>query len=222
MHASRVLAPLLLSVAALPFDSRAAASLLVDDAGITDAHHCQLESWVRHTDAGQEWTAVPACTLANTEWSLGATRAPGGERAQWALGAKRVLVERGPRRWGLAASAGVGGHWQRPRADDWDLNLPLTIALDTQDRALLHLNLGRARQDGLHGYTAGVGVELAVRGPWSLLAETARDAARQRSSQFGVRRALWDGASVDLLAGRVHHQPNANWLTLGFNLAATP
>ncbi|MCF7750340.1 hypothetical protein KQ945_06255 [Bacillus subtilis subsp. subtilis] len=222
MHASRVLAPLLLSVAVFPFNTRAAASLLVDDAGITDAHHCQLESWVRHGDAGQEWTAVPACTVANTEWSLGMSSLPGETRNVWALGAKRVLVERGPHRWGLAASAGVGGHWQRPRADDWDLNLPLTIALDTQGRALLHLNLGRARQDDLHGYTAGVGVELAVRGPWSLLAETARDAVRQRSSQFGMRRALWDGASVDLLAGRVHHQPNSNWLTLGFNLAATP
>ena len=41
-------------------------------------------------------------------------------------------------------------------------------------------------------------------------------------SQIGVRRLLWPGASVDLLAGRVHHHPNGQWLTLGFNLAALP
>lgn len=222
MHASRVLAPLLLSVAVLPVDTRAAASLLVDDASITDANHCQLESWVRHSDAGQEWTAVPACTLANTEWSLGMTSLPGDTRKAWALGAKRVLVERQQRHWGLAVSAGVGGNLHRPRSDDWNINLPLTLALDAHDRVQLHFNLGWASHVDLSGRTEGVGVEVTVHRQWSLLAESARDAARHRSSQLGVRRVLWEGASVDLLAGRVHHQPDSNWLTLGFNLAALP
>ncbi|WWW35398.1 hypothetical protein V8017_21980 [Stenotrophomonas rhizophila] len=110
MHHCRVLVPLLLSATVLPFDTRAAASLLVDDASITDAHHCQLESWVRHTRDGQEWTAVPACTVAETEWSLGLTRLPGQPATQWSVGAKRVLVERQQRRWGPAASAGTGRH----------------------------------------------------------------------------------------------------------------
>lgn len=222
MHHGRVLVPLLLSATMLPFDTHAAASLLVDDAGITDAHHCQLESWVRHTRDGQEWTAVPACTVADTEWSLGLTRLPGQPATQWAVGAKRVLVERQQRRWGLAASAGLGGTTHRPRGDDWTLTVPLTVALDAQDRVQLHLNLGWAHHAHVQGRTSGVGLEVALHRHWSLLAESARDADRQLSSQIGLRRVLWPGASVDLLAGQVHHQRNTQWLTLGFNLAALP
>ncbi len=222
MHHCRVLVPLLLSVAVLPFDTHAAASLLVDDASITHAGQCQLESWARHTRDGLEWTAVPACTVADTEWSLGLTRLPGQSAAQWAVGAKRVLVAPVQRRWGLAASASLGGTAHRPRSDDWNLTVPLTVALDAQDRVQLHLNLGWAHHAHVQGRTNGVGIDVALHRDWSLLAESARDADRQRSSQLGLRRVLWTGASVDLLAGLVHHQRTTRWLTLGFNLAAPP
>lgn len=222
MHHCRVLVPLLLSAAVLPFATRAAASLLVDDAGITDARQCQLESWVRQTRHGQEWSAVPACTVADTEWSLGLTRLPGQPATQWAVGAKRVLVAQVQRRWGLAASAGLGGTAHRPRSDDWTLTVPLTVALDAQHRGQLHLNLGWAHHAHVQGRTHGAGIEVALHRHWSLLADSARDADRQRSSQLGLRRGLWPGASVDLLAGQVHHQRDTRWLTLGFNLAALP
>lgn len=222
MHFFRTFALPLVAVAMLPFDSRAAASLMVDDASTTDAGRCQLESWGRHTDAGGEWTAVPACTLAGTEWSLGITHQQAASSTQWALGAKRVLRDIDQRRWGLALSAGVGSDRQHLRSDDWAINAPVTIALGATDRALLHLNVGWAQADGARGRTDGIGMEIATAPRWSLLAETARDAARQRSSQFGMRRELWPGASVDLLAGRVHHQRDGHWITLGINLAAAP
>lgn len=222
MHAIRILAPLLLSVALLPFHTRAAASLLVDDAGITDAGQCQLESWVRHTDAGQEWTTVPACTLANIEWSLGLTRAAGDARRQYALGAKRVLVESASRHWGLALGASIGGNAHRPRADDGALNVALTIAPGVQDRVQVHLNLGWAAQGAARGRTGGIGMEIGMTHAWSVLAETAHDAARERGSQLGLRRVLWPGVSVDLLAGRMHHPGDSHWMTLGFNLATLP
>lgn len=222
MHVSRVFALPLVAVAMLPFDTRAAASLMVDDASITDAGRCQLESWGRHTDAGNEWTAVPACTIADTEWSLGVSHQHDVSSTQWALGAKRVLRDIDQRRWGLALSAGVGSDWHHLRSDDWGVNAPLTIALGANDRTLLHLNLGWARTEGSRGRTDGIGLEIVTAPQWSLLAETARDATRQRSSQFGVRHELWRGASVDLLAGRVHHQRDGHWITLGFNLASAP
>ena len=219
MHVSRVFALPLVAVAMLPFDTRAAASLMVDDASITDAGRCQLESWGRHTDAGAEWTAVPACTFADTEWSLGVSHQHAASSTQWALGAKRVLRDIDQRRWGLALSAGVGSDWRHLRGDDWGVN---ALALGASDRTLLHLNLGWARTAGARGRTEGVGLEIVTAPHWSLLAETARDVTRQRSSQFGVRHELWRGASVDLLAGRVHHQRDGHWITLGFNLASAP
>lgn len=222
MHVSRVFALPLVAVAMLPFDTRAAASLMVDDAAITDAGRCQLESWARHTDAGAEWTAVPACTFADTEWSLGLSHQQAASSTQWALGAKRVLRDIDQRRWGLALSAGIGSDWRHLRDDDWGINAPLTLALGARDRTLLHLNLGWARTAAAHGRTDGIGLEIVTAPHWSLLAETARDATRQRSSQFGMRHELWRGASVDLLAGRVHHQRDGHWITLGFNLASAP
>lgn len=222
MHVSRVFALPLVAVAMLPFDTRAAASLMVDDAAITDAGRCQLESWARHTDAGAEWTAVPACTFADTEWSLGLSHQQAASSTQWALGAKRVLRDIDQRRWGLALSAGIGSDWRHLRDDDWGINAPLTLALGARDRTLLHLNLGWARTAGAHGRTDGIGLEIVTAPHWSLLAETALDATRQRSSQFGMRHELWRGASVDLLAGRVHHQRDGHWITLGFNLASAP
>ncbi len=222
MHVSRVFALPLVAVAMLPFDTRAAASLMVDDASITDAGRCQLESWGRHTDAGGEWTAVPACTVAGTEWSLGISHQRALSATQWALGAKRVLRDIDQRRWGLALSVGVGSDWHHLRGGDWGVNAPVTIALGANDRALLHLNVGWAQADGSRGRTEGIGMEIATAPRWALLAELARDAARQRSSQFGVRRELWPGASVDLLAGRVHHQRDGHWITLGINLASAP
>ena len=124
MHVSRVFALPLVAVAMLPFDTRAAASLMVDDASITDAGRCQLESWARHTDAGAEWTAVPACTFADTEWSLGVSHQHAASSTQWALGAKRVLRDIDQRRWGLALSAGIGSDWRHLRGDDWGINAP--------------------------------------------------------------------------------------------------
>ncbi len=52
-------------------DSRAGGSLFVDDATLTPSGRCQVETWARAYTPGQELTAVPACTLAGTELSLG-------------------------------------------------------------------------------------------------------------------------------------------------------
>ena len=220
MHFSRVLALPLVAAAMFPFAAHAAASLMVDDASITGARRCQLESWARHTGGGHEWTAVPACTLADTEWSLGISHQPAASSTQWALGAKRVLRDREQHRWGLALSAGLGNDWHHLRGDEWGINAPVTIALGASGRTLLHLNLGWARAPGSRGRTDGIGTEIITAPRWSLLAETARDPARQRRTQFGVRHELWPGASLDLLAGRVHHRRDAHWMTLGFNVAS--
>lgn len=220
MPPCRTLAPLLLSVAMLPFDTHAAASLLVDDAGITDAQRCQLESWVRHTDGGPQWTAVPACTLAATEWSLGLTRVSDTSRLRWAVGAKRVLIAADQQRWALALGAGGGDAGD---GNDWNLNLPLTLGLDAEQRVQLHVNVGLAREAGIRGRTDGIGLHIAFDPRWSLLAEIAHDAARQRGMQLGLRRALWRGASLDLLGGR-QQQPagDSHWMTIGLNMAALP
>jgi hypothetical protein len=55
------------------FGGRALAggSLLVDDAAVTPAGHCQLEAWARTYSPGQILATVSACTYAGKEYSVG-------------------------------------------------------------------------------------------------------------------------------------------------------
>lgn len=196
----------------------AAASLLVDDAGTTPEGRCQLESWARHHTDHQELTAVPACTLAGTEWSLGLSHLRGAASTPWALGAKRTLRGKHDERVQVAVSAEAGGDVRHGGARGWALNLPASFALDAAARVVVVANAGYSRTRAEHGMTLGIGSEIRLAPRWSLLAEQWRDAAHHRSSQLGMRRYLRDDASLDLLAGRAHGTSSASWITVGLNL----
>jgi len=208
--------------ASLPFNpaAHAAASLLVDDAGTTSAGQCQLESWIRHHGDHQARTAVPACTIGGTEWSLGGSHLRGA--APWTLGAKRTLHGLDDARMQIAISGAVGGDMRHAGARGWTLNLPVSVALDAAGKALLHTNLGwdHARAD--RGLTAGVGGMVRFAHGASLLAEHWRDADRNRSEQIGIRLHLRNVVSLDLLAGRTGGGSPTSWVTVGLNLSMAP
>jgi len=196
----------------------AAASLLVDDAGTTPQGTCQLESWTRHAASHLELTAVPACTLGGTELSLGLSHLRGEGTLPWALGAKRALRHWHDERLQLAASIETAGDVRQAGARSWALNLPLSVALDRQALSAAHFNAGWSRSRHERGITLGAGVDIRIAASWSLLAEQARDAARHRSSQLGIRRHLRGEASLDLLAGRADGRTATSWITVGLNL----
>ena len=201
--------------------SLAAASLLVDDAGTTPESSCQLESWIRNTNGHSERTAVPACTVAGTEWSFGLSHLHGSGDTPWAVGAKRTLRGWHADRIQLAGALQTGGDLRHGGARGWAVNVPLSIAVDRQGDVLIHANTGWVRSRTERGLTFGAGTEIRIAPRWSVLAEQYRDAARQRSSQFGVRRLLRDDASLDLLVGHQHGATSDSWLTVGLNLPLT-
>lgn len=196
----------------------AAASLLVDDAGTTPDGHCQLESWARWHAGHQELAAVPACTLAGTEWSFGLGHLRGTGSAPWTLGAKRTLRAKHDERVQVAVGAEAGGDVRHGGAHGWAVNLPASIALDAATRVVVLANVGYSHTRAEHGMTLGIGSEINLAPRWSLLAEHWRDATRRRSSQLGMRRHLRDDTSLDLLAGRTHGTPSVSWITVGLNL----
>jgi hypothetical protein len=196
----------------------AAASLLVDDAGTTPQGTCQLESWTRHAASHLELTAVPACTLGGTELSLGLGHLRGEGTLPWALGAKRALRHWHGERLQLAASIETAGDVRQAGARSWALNLPLSVALGRQSLSAAHFNAGWSRSRHERGITLGAGIDIRIAASWSLLAEQARDAARHRSSQLGIRRHLRGEASLDLLAGRADGRTATSWITVGLNL----
>ena len=54
--------------------AHAARPMIADDARVTDAKACQLETWVKNTKNMTEYWALPACNFTgNLEVTLGAT-----------------------------------------------------------------------------------------------------------------------------------------------------
>lgn len=198
--------------------AHAAASLLVDDASTTPAGECQIESWYQWHGQHQEISLVPACTVAGTEWSAGVSDLRGAHATAWTLGAKRTVRGHHDARVRIAVAAGIGGDLRAADARGWALDLPVSVALDPVARVLLHAGIGWGHAPSARGLTLGVGSEIQLTPHWSVIAEQARDATRQRGTQIGLRRTVRDSASLDFIAGRAHGTGADNWITVGVNL----
>ena len=205
-------------VSVCPQLAQAGASLLVDDAAVTPRDRCQLEAWARTYAPGQELTAVPACNFDGTEFGLSVSqfgRPSHGPILN--LGAKRLFRDFDAHDWGVGMSVGATWSGEHGRLDGWNLNLPVSVALDSQRRTIVHANVGwNHLRDRGGALTGGLGLEQVLSERWTLLAEGYTD--HTTTAQLGLRRSLGENASLDVL---VAHQGGANagpWLTLGFNV----
>ncbi|MFC3551076.1 hypothetical protein ACFOLC_08590 [Lysobacter cavernae] len=201
-------------------DARAGASLLVDDAAITPAGHCQVEAWARAYAPGQELTAVPACNLAGTEFGLGLSQYAHPSHGPIAsLGLKHLLRDFDTHDWGLGVSLATTWNGAHNHGEGWALNVPASVALDPQRRTVLHANLGWSEpRNGPDALTGGLGIEHVLAAEWTLLAEAFGDHRGGFTAQLGVRRALNDRASLDLMLGHQDGMKHAPWLTVGLNV----
>ncbi len=204
---------------ATPSLAHAGASLYVDDASVTPRGHCQVESWVRGYAPGTEFASVPACNIRGTEFGLGVNafgHPSGGPIVN--LGVKRTFRDFDAQRWGIAASIGASWDGAHQRFDGWSANVPASVALDADHRTVVHANLGWSKPRHARGrVTRGLGIEQRLDERWSLLGEAYAD--HTTVAQIGLRRAIGDSASLDLLAGLRDGTAPASWLTLGFNIA---
>ncbi len=213
--------PLLGVLLSLPAgDSRAGGSLFVDDATLTPFGRCQVETWARAYTPGQELTAVPACTLAGTELSLGISDFFNPSRGPIVvLGLKRLLHDFDTEPWGLGISVGAIWSADTDRLESWNLILPYSLALDPKRGAVLHANLGWNDPRGSNGaIIGGLGVEIALAQDWVLLGEALGDTAGDFIAQFGVRRSLSRDLSLDFLVGTQDSLDETPWFTVGFNI----
>lgn len=212
-----------LIVATLPayaLPAHAGASLFVDDATITPAGRCQIESWARTYTPRQEFTAVPACHWAGTEFALGVTQYTHPSHGPVAnLGLKRLFRDVDQHAWGVGASLGASWDGARDHLDGWTVNLPASIALTADRRVVMHVNLGRSAVRGApDAFTGGIGVEHALGDAAWLLAEAHGDHWGGRGGQLGLRRSLGASANLDLLVGHQHGTSHGSWLTVGLNV----
>lgn len=219
MHRKTSLAIALL-LAMLTAETRAGGSLFVDDATATPSERCQVETWARAYSPGQEVTAVPACTLAGSELSLGISDFFNPSRGPIAvLGLKHLFRDFDSAPRGLGISLGAIWSGDTDRVESWNIIVPYSLALDPERHAVLHGNLGwNDPRDSRGAILTGLGVELALAERWLLLGEAIGDTAGGFIAQFGVRRSLSRDLSLDLLVGTQDSLGNAPWFTVGFNI----
>ncbi|NID14099.1 hypothetical protein [Luteibacter yeojuensis] len=215
----RALIPILVGMLSLyASQARGGASLFVDDAGLTPAGRCQVESWVRLYRPAYELDAVPACTVHGIEWSLGVTRSGNpSQGTSLGPGIKRVFRDFDTHDWGVAMSLGANWDSRGRGLDGWNANVPASFALDAGRRVILNTNLGWTKTPGRRGtVTGGAGLEVALGERWIVLAEAYR--ANRFAGQVGIRRNLGENVSFDMLAGTGRGTGRPSWITFGLNI----
>jgi hypothetical protein len=208
--------------------------LVTDDARLVDPGACQLETWTRLGDAGDEYWAVPACTLiTNLELTAGVAvlpAEPGGkpEHPSVQLQAKTALASVADRRVRVALVAGtvVRAHGavaalNADRVGEFYGYVPATFTV-VPDRAWVHLNLGvRYRGDGAGAFALwGAALETVVLGPVTAIAEAYGDAPDPAFMQGGIRLTVVpDRLQIDATYGRrIPDGADDEWATVGLRI----
>lgn len=225
----RALAPLVL-LSLMPV-AEAARPFLTDDARLTTAGSCQLESWVRAYRNSTELWALPACNpTGNVEVTVGGGSArPASGDGSWTddyvFQAKTLMRELRPGSWGAGIAVGTIRHPQVNPGPNLLGNtyayLPLSMAF-AGDTLVVHLNVGwlRDRATRASQGTWGVGAELNLNPHWTLIAESFGNTTDTPYWQAGARYHLIPGLfQIDATAGRrFGGDRDAQWLSFGLRL----
>lgn len=210
----RFLLVLLTLAVALPTYA-AGGSYLVDDASITPASHCQLESWMQFRTGARTLTSVPACSWGSVEYS--AALSGGVHAGAFSVAPSAKWVAFSGARVSTALDAGV--IVQRGQVRNSTAYVATTFQLDTAGRWLINTNLGATHSPGESTRRLlGAGVEFAASASATLLAEVLDTAGATRTYQAGVRLPFGNN-SIDLVIGRSLGQQADRWINMGLNLA---
>ena len=208
--------------------AEAARPFVTDDARLTTAGSCQLESWTRfYPDSTEVW-ALPACNPSgNLEFTLGAGQAryhngsvPSSE--DYVLQAKTLFRALETNGWGWGAAIGTGRH---PAVNPGPnllgntyVYFPLSLSF-ADDRVVMHLYPGWLRNNSIstERMTWGIGSEINATQRLTLVAETFGDNRDNPYWQTGVRYAIIPNLfQVDATVGRQTGNSDGNrWFSFG-------
>ncbi len=204
----------------------AARPFVTDDARLTTAGSCQLETWTRVYQDSREIWALPACNPGgNLEVTLGAGRAnPDAGRSTTDYVAQFKTLFKPLARDGWAWGLGLGRvlHPQiAPGANQLGNTyayLPYTAAFGG-DRFFVHANLGWLRDKASRDDRAtwGLGGEFYLRPQLALMAETYGDDKNKAYGQAGLRYWLIpDLLQIDTTLGQQQGGGRTSrWLSFG-------
>lgn len=210
----------------LPTQAMAARPFVTDDARLTTAGSCQLETWVRsYRDSHEVW-ALPACNpTGNLEFTVGAGRArTDGERGtnDHVFQLKTLFRPLSTNGWGWGLGVGTVRHPSINPGPNLLGNtyayVPMSFSF-LDDRVVVHANVGwlKERATQRHNATWGMGSELQAAPRVTLVAEAFGDNRQNPYWQMGGRLAIVPNrVQVDLTLGQQFAGPNASrWVSLG-------
>ncbi len=229
-----------LLLALLAADARAARPFVTDDARLTNANSCQLESWTRSYSDSQEFWALPACNFGgNFEITAGGGAAhnisgTGNWTTDYVFQAKTLLKPLDTNGWGIGLAAGNIHHPQiNPGPNllgNYYAYVPMSLSL-RDDLFIIHANLGwlRDKGSGRDQATWGLGTEININQRWTWIAESFgswgdQDRSGQAYWQAGLRYGVIPGfLQVDATYGRpINPQPDSSsWLSIGIRVTPT-
>jgi hypothetical protein len=206
----------------------AARPFVTDDARLTTAHSCQLESWARFYGSSHELWALPACNpTGNLELTLGVGVAKNhGSSSGWTddyvLQAKTLFKPLETNGWGIGGAIGVIQHPEIKPGPNLLGNqyayLPLSLSF-ADDLVIVHANAGwlHDKATGKHQATWGLGTELNLDSRWTLIGESFGNSVDTPFWQAGVRYSVIPGLlQLDGTAGRQYkHSTDNRWLSFG-------
>jgi hypothetical protein len=204
----------------------AARPFMTDDARLTTAESCQLESWTRNYKNSHEQWALPACNpTGNFEITAGRGQTKNrGEPGtnDYVLQGKslfRELTTNGYG-WGLAV-----GHINHPSGAAGPNSLgntyayiPLSIST-LNDKVIYHTNIGWLRDKATHEQrmTYGFGAEIQTSSRMMFIAETFGDHKTKPYWQTGARYSVIPNLlQIDTTIGQQYNgTTNNRWISFG-------
>ncbi len=211
--------------------ANAARPMITDDARITDAKACQLESWIRKNRHSTEYWAMPACNpTGNFELTIGGAQTQDEQvmrATDFVLQGKTIIKALEPNGWGMALTLGTDRHLASVAAgQDWYVNVPASISF-ADDRFVFHANLGwiREQESKRQRLTWGVGSETQLTERSWLIAEVFGQNQGKPFYQVGVRHWLIpDRLQIDTTFGNRAGGGNREerWFSVGLRVLAPP
>ena len=210
----------------IPTCAFAARPFVTDDARLSTAGSCQLESWMRIYPDSKELWALPACNpTGNLEFTVGGGRARHDDApatSDYVFQAKTLFRPLETNDWGIGFAVGTIRHPEINPGPNMLGNtyayIPLSVSLN-DDKVILHANLGwlKDKASGQNNLSWGVGGEFKLHAKLLGIAETFGDNRSMSYGQVGVRYSVRpDLFQVDATIGQQLSGPGKNhWVSFG-------
>ena len=206
-------------------NSHAARPMITDDARLTDAGACQVETWAHLHDKQREWWALPACNPGgNLELTLGGALARTDGRAESGATVAQLKTLFRPLEtngYGIGLAVGHSTQPGNSHSGNAYFYVPASFSF-LDDRLVVHTNLGytREREHKETRLTWGVGNEWQMHGNTWLIAESYGQDKGNPFIQLGIRHWIVPGhVQIDTTYGnQLGHLGTQRWFSVGLRL----